>query len=55
MDDNLRKLIVRNSSDFEIERAAREAGMMTLYEDGILKVVEGITSMEEVNRVAFEV
>jgi len=55
VDDNLRKLIVRNSSDFEIERAAREAGMMTLYEDGILKVVEGITSMEEVNRVAFEV
>ncbi|AKI98135.1 GspE/PulE family protein [Kosmotoga pacifica] len=55
VDDNLRQLIVKNASDFEIERVARETGMITLYEDGIMKVVEGITSIEEVNRVAFEV
>ena len=31
--------------------AAMEAGMITMLQDGILKAVEGITSMEEVQRV----
>ncbi len=48
----IRELITRGASESEIESAAFEEGMITMFEDGILKVVQGITSMEEVKRVA---
>jgi type II secretory ATPase GspE/PulE/Tfp pilus assembly ATPase PilB-like protein len=34
-----------------IEKSAREAGMLTMVEDGILKAVAGQTTLEEINRV----
>ena len=37
-----------------IHRAAVAAGMRTLYEDGMCKVVRGVTSLEEVLRVTRE-
>ena len=36
----------------EIRKAAVKNGMTTLYEDGINKVLQGITTLEEVFRVA---
>jgi type IV pilus assembly protein PilB len=54
VDSKLRELISKGASDYEISRTAKEQGMLTIYEDGIKKVVHGITSVEEVNRVAFE-
>ncbi|MEA2066114.1 MAG: ATPase, T2SS/T4P/T4SS family [Thermotogota bacterium] len=54
VDSKLRELISKGASDYEISRTAKEQGMLTIYEDGIKKVVNGITSVEEVNRVAFE-
>jgi len=38
----------------EVEKAAVTEGMITMKQDGFLKVVEGITSIEEVLRVAEE-
>ena len=35
-----------------IEKVAVEEGMLTLLQDGYLKVIEGITTLEEVMRVA---
>jgi type II secretory ATPase GspE/PulE/Tfp pilus assembly ATPase PilB-like protein len=35
-----------------IEKQAREEGMITLKQDGYLKVLEGITTLEETLRVA---
>lgn len=35
----------------EIEAAARKNGMITMYQDGILKALQGITTIEEVARV----
>ena len=40
----------RNSQDIRV--AAIEEGMTTLYADGIRKVLRGITTFEEVYRVA---
>jgi len=37
-----------------LERQAVEDGMVTMKQDGYLKVVEGITTIEEVLRVAQE-
>jgi general secretion pathway protein E len=38
----------------EIEEAARQYGMRTMYEDGLLKAMQGQTTIEEVLRVTQE-
>ena len=48
--DSIEKLILEMGSEREITQAALEDGMITMAQDGILKAVEGLTSMEEVWR-----
>jgi type IV pilus assembly protein PilB len=50
-DDYLRDLIARNPNVTEFRRQCCERGMVSLREDGFRKVVEGVTSVEEVLRV----
>jgi len=45
-------LILRRASANEVETLAIEEGMMTLKQDGYLKVLDGLTTLEEVLRVA---
>ncbi len=47
----IQKLIVARSTSSEIQRMAQQQGMVTMRQDGYLKVLEGITTIEEVNRV----
>jgi type II secretory ATPase GspE/PulE/Tfp pilus assembly ATPase PilB-like protein len=54
MTDNLAELILKEPSEVKIAEEARRQGMITMKQDGILKVLEGITSIEEVLRVAEE-
>lgn len=54
VDDEMERLIIQNPPQADIERAARRQGMLTMYQDGILKVIKGITSLEELNRVVSE-
>ena len=51
MDTNLKNMISESETEHAIKRYAREHGMRTLREDGILKVENGTTSLEEVLRV----
>jgi general secretion pathway protein E len=51
MSDAVRRLTIRRSSANEIARAAKADGMITMLEDGLSKVVAGITTFEEVRRV----
>jgi type II secretory ATPase GspE/PulE/Tfp pilus assembly ATPase PilB-like protein len=51
VDDNVRKAIAANARPEAILDAARRAGMRTLQEEGILLVVKGVTSMQELIRV----
>jgi general secretion pathway protein E len=46
----MQRLIASNVSDTDIEAAAREAGMTTLYESGMIKAAQGETTAEEVLR-----
>ena len=46
--DEVRNLISKNASHADIRDAARKNGMDTLFESGIKKVEEGITSLDEV-------
>jgi len=54
VDDDIESLILKNSSSLEIKKTAIKKGMVTLYQDGLLKVLSQITTLEEVNRVAAE-
>jgi type IV pilus assembly protein PilB len=48
IDDDVRHMINKRSSTFVLRQRARELGMRTLREDGVRKVLAGLTSAEEV-------
>ena len=52
VDEDIQKMITKHATAAEIMRLARSKGTVTMRQDGILKVLSGITSIEEVNRVA---
>lgn len=52
VDEEIQKTIINHSTANEIMRLAKQKGTVTMRQDGVLKVLAGITSMEEVNRVA---
>ena len=51
VDEKMESYILSNPSIGELRSAARKRGMVTIEEDGYLKVVEGITTIQEVQRV----
>ncbi len=51
MDDKLKQLTMESAPSFKILQQAIENGMVTMLQDGILKAMDGITSLEEVYRV----
>jgi general secretion pathway protein E len=51
LDDAMHRVIMSGADATVLHAAAREQGMITLYEDGLRKVAQGQTSMEEVLRV----
>ncbi len=51
IDDQVRNLIFEQVASAELRLKARELGMRTLREDGLRKVVAGLTTVEEVLRV----
>jgi type IV pilus assembly protein PilB len=51
MNEELSTLAARKASHEELQRAAIEGGMLSLWADGIEKVVAGLTSLEELARV----
>jgi type IV pilus assembly protein PilB len=51
MSETLETLAAQKASREELERAAMEEGMRTLWDDGIAKVAAGLTSIEELARV----
>ena len=54
MNEPIKKLVLEKYDSSTIKRQAMENGMMILKEDGARKVIEGLTTIEEVLRVAHE-
>lgn len=52
VDEDIQKLIVEHATAAEVMRLAKQKGTVTMRQDGILKALSGITTIEEVNRVA---
>lgn len=55
VDDEIRELIQPNAQPALIEAAARRKGMTTMIMDGLAKCLSGVTTQEEVRRVALDV
>ncbi len=55
VDEDIQKLIVAHATSGDIMRVARMKGTITMRQDGALKALSGITSLEEVNRVASDI
>ncbi len=53
MSDRIRSLILQRCSTAEIRQCAIEEGMKTMPDDGLRKVLDGITTIEECLRVVF--
>ena len=50
-DDKIENAVELNPSEREIWQAAKGQGILTMKQDGILKILQGMTSMEELERV----
>lgn len=50
--EEVQNLIVKRATSAEIQRMAVAQGMVTMRQDGYLKALQGLTTLEEVNRVA---
>ena len=50
--DEIQQLIIKHATSSQIQRVGVAQGMVTMHEDGVLKALSGITTIEEVNRVA---
>ena len=53
INDVIRKMIAKDASIIDIQEEARKSGFKTMHYDGIKKVLRGITTIEEVNRVTY--
>ena len=54
MSDSIRRQIMQHAGMGDIEQQARSEGMRTMYEDGLVKAMQGHTTIEEVLRVTQE-
>jgi len=54
IDDEMEKFILKSPSIAELKEEAIKKGMVTMYQDGLIKVIEGKTTLEELERVAEE-
>ncbi|HPN96823.1 MAG TPA: hypothetical protein PLK35_03575, partial [Candidatus Moranbacteria bacterium] len=54
MDEDIKKMISQKASAEELDNKAREAGMISMIEDGFIKAAQGVTSLEEILRVTKE-
>jgi|GEM_PF-169928 len=51
LDEPIEQIITQNPSEREIRRLADKQGILTMQEDGVLKALAGVTSIEEVKKV----
>jgi type IV pilus assembly protein PilB len=49
--EDIKKMIVEGRNAVEIYGKARENGYLTMKEDGIIKMLDGLTTLDEIRRV----
>ena len=53
VNNKIRDLIAQDAPEQEITKAAVESGMISMYMDGLKKVLAGLTTIDELNRVVY--
>lgn len=51
IDEGVERLILREPSEYEIKKEAERQGQINMYQDGLLKVLQGITDFTELEKV----
>jgi len=54
MTEELKRMVMKGATAGELQKQAQKEGMLTMYQDGLLKCLDGDTSFEEVIRVSHE-
>ncbi len=54
VNDEIRRLIQKEASTFELDKAARKNGMISMFQDGLYKVLSGETTIAEILSVVGE-
>lgn len=54
MSKELGRLIMSEGNSLDILKLAQEEGMLTIYQSGLQKIKEGVTTIEEINRVTVD-
>lgn len=54
IDDNMKKIIENGAKMYELQEAAKKQGMVNMQQDGFLRCLQGMTTIEEVLRVMQE-
>jgi type II secretory ATPase GspE/PulE/Tfp pilus assembly ATPase PilB-like protein len=50
--EQIQELILKHAPSTEIQKMAESQGMVTMRQDGYLKALDGLTTLNEINRVA---
>lgn len=51
INDDTEKLILKSPAEVELKEMAKKTGMVTMAQDAIIKILEGITTIEEAERI----
>jgi type IV pilus assembly protein PilB len=51
IDEEIEKAVLVNPSERDIREAAKDQKLLSLVEDGVIKVLSGVTTLEELDRV----
>jgi type IV pilus assembly protein PilB len=52
MDESIKELIIEDASEMEIRKAAEDLGTMSIFMEGVMKARKGLTTLDEIIRVA---
>ena len=50
-DEKIENIVIQNPSEREINKASENQGILNMKQDGILKILQGMTSLDELSRV----
>ena len=50
-DEKIENIVIQNPSEREINKASESQGILNMKQDGILKILQGMTSLDELSRV----
>lgn len=51
VNDEMERFLIQSPAEADIRKTATEQGMLTMFQDGILKIIDGITTLEELARI----